>query len=357
MHCHSIASLQFQLSVSSTLQRLNLLGDAPKAHPSDIWYLDIAKIWQEQVETFHLATGVTNWIKSYHVEAIRVLMKNGSRSCFHCGHCPLSYGKGLWVRQVSLGPLPGCRHHLALPLSARPDQSVLLGAAENVRSTEEGPVRMQFTIPLGALLLTCCCFHGPWKETAQGEPQPQPRSRPWGTSLPTNSINQTAKSSLLHNAFLDLPVITWQVQRPLKLVSPLNKDLPCGWSLAGVQQNITALNDHSFYGKGSSLCFWCHSLHHAWPCQIQYRTTKRGLLLPPVDKQQSSIWEARVWYISLTGDVGVSHTGLLTFIKSWLKAKQSGVFWDCCTKCNRKATLFYELLLSLKLGCLFLEVE
>lgn len=164
--------------------------------------------------------------------------------------------------------------------SNRPDQSVLLGAAENVRSTEEeGPVRMQFTVPLVLYYYCVAVFHGPWKETAQRWASTTASVKAMGTSC-TNSINQTAKSSLLHNAFLDLPVITWQVQRPLSWWVRWTRTYLGGWKSGWCPAKYHSPQRSFFLWQGSSLCFRCHSLHHAWPCQIQYRTTKRGLLLP-----------------------------------------------------------------------------
>lgn len=48
-------------------------------------------------ERFHLVTGITSWIKLYHVGLIqKCWWKMGTRdSCFHFGHCPHSYVKGL----------------------------------------------------------------------------------------------------------------------------------------------------------------------------------------------------------------------------------------------------------------------
>lgn len=119
-------------------------------------------------ETFHLATGVTSWIKSYHVGLIqKCWWKMGTRdSCFHFGHCPHCYVKGLWVMQVSPGPLPGCRHHLALPFqSARPICPPWSCRECPVHWGGESSQNVIYC-PTGALLLLCCCFSWPLKRNS-----------------------------------------------------------------------------------------------------------------------------------------------------------------------------------------------
>lgn len=135
-------------------------------------------------------------------------MKNGNKEqLFSCGHCPAL----LWERALSEASFSQAFAWMSSPPGTatpnRPDQSVLLGAAENVRSTEEeGPVRDTVYCPTRALLLLCCCFHGPEKKQHKVDLNTA-SVKAMGTSL-LNSINQATKSSLLHNAFLDLPVIT-----------------------------------------------------------------------------------------------------------------------------------------------------
>lgn len=112
-------------------------------------------------------------------------------SCFHLRHCPHCYVKGLWVTQVSLGPLPAWHHHLALTVqSARPNYPPW-------RSTEEEhPVRMQLTGPLVLYYFCVAVFHGLWHKTAQRWASTTAIVNATGRSC-MNSINHPDKSSQL----------------------------------------------------------------------------------------------------------------------------------------------------------------
>ena len=252
----------------------------PPKHTPQTWYLGHRQSMAGQVDTFHLATGVTNWIKSYRVGPIqKCWWKMGTRdSCFHCGHCPLSYGKGLWVRQVSPGPLPGCRHHLALPLqSARPicppwscrECPVHWGAGSSQNVTY---------CPTRALLVLCCCFSWPLKRNSTKVGLNHSLGQGQGDVL----HEQHQANSLIKPApprFPGSACDRWQIQRPLSWWVRWTRTYLGGWKSGWCPAKYHSPRRSFFLWQGSSLCFRCRSLHHAWPCQIQYRTTVRDLLL------------------------------------------------------------------------------
>ena len=278
----------------------------PPKHTPQAWYLGHRQSMAGQVETFHLATGVTNWIKSYHVGPIRKCWwKMGTRdSCFHCGHCPLSYGKGLWVRQVSLGPLPGCRHHLALPLQSARPVCPPWSCRECPVQWAGGSSQNVTYCPTRALLLLCCCFSWPLKRNSTKVGLNHSLGQGHGDVLheqhQSNSHIKPAPQCFPGSA-CDNGTGTETPQ----LVGPLNKDLPWRMKVWLVSSKISQpstiiLSMARFFLMFSvSLTSSCMTL----PNTIQDHNERSSII--PVGEQQSSIWEARVWPCnSLTGDVG-----------------------------------------------------
>lgn len=241
----------------------------PPKHTPQTWYLGP----RQNMAGASWDISSSNW--SYQLNQViscgadpEVLMKNGNkRQLFHCGHCPAL----LWERALSEASFSRAFAWMSSPPgTATPIGQTNLPSLELQRMSS--PLRrrvqsgMQFTVPLVLYYYCVAVFHGPWKETAQGGASTTyPRFKAMGTSC-TNSINQTAKSSLLQ--CFPGSVITWQVQRPLSWWVREQGLTLADESLAGVQQ-YAALNVHSFMAR-FFLMFSVSSLHHAWPCQIQW---------------------------------------------------------------------------------------
>lgn len=164
--------------------------------------------------------------------------------------------------------------------SNRPDRSVLLGAVENVRSTEEeSPVRMEFTVPFVLYYYCVAVFHGPWKETAQRWASTTASDKAMGMSC-IDSINHTAKSSLLQNPVLGLPVRMRQSQRSLRWWLRWARAYLGGWKFGWCPAKYHSPQRSFFLWQGSSLCFQCRLLHRALPCQTQHRQDHRKRYFP-----------------------------------------------------------------------------
>lgn len=230
-----------------------------------------------------MATGVINWIKSYNVGPPEVLMKNGNnRQLFSLQTLsPLLGGRSLSIASFS-ELLPGCPHHLALTfLSA--------GLICPPWSCRECPVHWGQDSSQNVIYCPTCAFSiivllffmAPEKKHYKGGPQPQPWSRPGRCPA------QIALMAQLNQAYSNM--LSWICQW---WCASSRHHLDCGsaeWgltladeSLAGVQQNITAFYNHSFYGKVLPYVFSVtHFIMHYPVRHNTYRITARDTFYCP----------------------------------------------------------------------------
>lgn len=135
-------------------------------------------------------------------------------------------------------------------------------------------------------------FMAPEKKQHRGGPQP--RSWSWVTGMAcTNSSRHTTKPYLRQNAFLDLLVAMW--------LSPVSLDGKCvqctltlaNEGLAGVQQNITALNNHSFNGQIFPYVF--SVAHLVMHYSVEERQTQRYCFYCLWSSQAKKIFFVESW--------------------------------------------------------------